>query len=400
MLRRRARALHRAASSRALERQRAGEAAYDRRACFHEVPEADRQAFFRRAMEHGERAMALDPDNADAHLQFAHAAGRYAESLGAMQALRGGYAGRMREAMERAVELAPDMAQAHLSLGAWHANVVAQAGGLMARAFGATRKKATEHLERALALAPEQGLNYEWYGASAARAADRTPTGRRALLVRALDAARTLSDASCRLATARLAATRRGGIRSTGADEEDERVDMPMRSDHRPTSPPRATVIPGGEPLFGASTRIEDLGLQRVGGVHNVRCQPGADAREPWLPARPLPTRLPLLRHEVGAGEFYAECANCSSGDRLHEVRGRPTNTATLGGQNGRRRQTTRRSGGAYAQGMPADMSPARGPLASLIPTRHSEHQHWRCDRPDSANERWVCDMRSVRRPT
>lgn len=157
---------------------------------FHIAPEEDREALFSRAMAHGERAVELDPDHADAQLQFAHAAGRHAESLGAMKAMRGGYAGKMRDAMVRAVELDPGMAQAHLSLGAWHANVVDQAGGLVARAmFGATRKKALEHLERALALAPDDKVvNFE-VGRCLLLLAPKKNAGRaRALLARAVEA--------------------------------------------------------------------------------------------------------------------------------------------------------------------------------------------------------------------
>ncbi len=130
---------------------------------FYLARETDQATFFRQAMVHGERAIEIDPSYPDGHLQFAHATGRYAQSVGTMESLRDGYGGRVRDAIERAIELDPDMAEAHLSLGAWHANVVHQAGGLLGRAmFGATKKKALEHLERAIALAPEyKVVNYE-----------------------------------------------------------------------------------------------------------------------------------------------------------------------------------------------------------------------------------------------
>ena len=114
------------------------------------------QEHFEQAMQHAQAAIELARDDPWTHLESSSAIGRYAQTIGIGQALTGGYGGKMRDALHRALELDPDHAFAHLALGSWHANVVDRTGALVGRmTFGATRKKAMEHLERALALAPD-----------------------------------------------------------------------------------------------------------------------------------------------------------------------------------------------------------------------------------------------------
>ena len=126
---------------------------------FYVAGEADRQEMFQRAQAFAEEAIRLDDANPEAHLQLSHALGRYAQTLGRMQA--GGLAKPVREAMERAVALAPELGRAHLSLGSWHAEA---SRNMMARMmFGASKKKATEHFERAYALAPDdKAVQFEY----------------------------------------------------------------------------------------------------------------------------------------------------------------------------------------------------------------------------------------------
>ena len=121
---------------------------------FHLAPDDEKEALYERAMRLAEEAVRLDADNPEAYLQTAHAVGRYSEGLGPMKALRGGYPGQVRKALEKALELDPDMVGAEVSLGGWHATIVGGAGGLMARMLGATRKRAVQHFDRGLELAP------------------------------------------------------------------------------------------------------------------------------------------------------------------------------------------------------------------------------------------------------
>ena len=120
------------------------------------APEEERQPLFDRAMQLGELAIAADSTNAEAHYQSAHAAGRYAQTLGSMTALRRGFGGRIRDYLEAALAIDPDYYRAHLALGGWHADVVDSAGRMMARiTYGANRGEASTHFERALELMPE-----------------------------------------------------------------------------------------------------------------------------------------------------------------------------------------------------------------------------------------------------
>ena len=130
---------------------------------FYLAEDDEQQALYQRAMQLAEEAVRLDPDNPQAHLQTAHALGRYSEGLEPMQAMRGGYPRQVREHLEKALELNPELAGAVVSLGAWHAAVVSGAGGFMARMLGATRKRSIDYFERCLELAPDYKEAYFEY---------------------------------------------------------------------------------------------------------------------------------------------------------------------------------------------------------------------------------------------
>lgn len=53
-----------------------------------------------RAMRMGEEAVRADPANPEAHCQYAHAVGRYAQRVGTITAIRKGLAGKVRDALE------------------------------------------------------------------------------------------------------------------------------------------------------------------------------------------------------------------------------------------------------------------------------------------------------------
>lgn len=109
---------------------------------------------FERAMRAAEEAVRLDPENAEAWLQSAHAMGRFSRSIGTFQAIEEGYAERIRDALKAVLRLDPDNAGGHLSFGAWHAEIASH--GFAARLlYGGSEEKALAHFERALELAPE-----------------------------------------------------------------------------------------------------------------------------------------------------------------------------------------------------------------------------------------------------
>lgn len=120
--------------------------------------EEEKAPLLQRAMRSAETAIKLDPGSAEAHLQSAHATGRYSQLFAPMTAMREGYPKQVRASIERAVELDPDHFGAHLSLGSWHAEAIGK-GGMMARALlGANGKTALAHFERAMALAPDRNV--------------------------------------------------------------------------------------------------------------------------------------------------------------------------------------------------------------------------------------------------
>lgn len=124
----------------------------------------EKQMFFVRAMELGERAVSLGPADALSHLRWGHAMGRYTQTIGKMTALQQGLAGRIRDAFERAIELAPDMAHAHSSMGNWHWEAVKEAGILARATLGASKKSGARHFEKALELDPESKIVLFNYG--------------------------------------------------------------------------------------------------------------------------------------------------------------------------------------------------------------------------------------------
>lgn len=150
--------------------------------------EEEKAPLLQRAMRSAETAIELDPDSAEAHLQSAHATGRYSQLFAPMKAMREGYPKQVRESIERAVELDPDHFGAHLSLASWHAEAIGK-GGMMARALlGANRKTALTHFERAMALAPDRNVVFIEYASGLLMLERRKGRSRASdLLVRAIE---------------------------------------------------------------------------------------------------------------------------------------------------------------------------------------------------------------------
>lgn len=124
--------------------------------------EETRAELLDRAMQLGQEAIRRDSENPAAHLQHAHAMGRYTQAVGTLSVKRE-YAGQVRAALERALVLEPGLAEAHLSLGAWHAEAI-RGGGFMARVlFGASGNDALAHYGAALELAPDAKIVHAEY---------------------------------------------------------------------------------------------------------------------------------------------------------------------------------------------------------------------------------------------
>lgn len=113
-----------------------------------------KEPLYKRAIRLAKRAIRLDPRNPEAHIQLAHATGRYARAIGFVKAVAGGYARRVRKIIDKALRLAPDKAGAHLSMATWHSELVKGAGPMAGLLYGATAKKARKHYRRSIELVP------------------------------------------------------------------------------------------------------------------------------------------------------------------------------------------------------------------------------------------------------
>ena len=120
------------------------------------VGEKGNEAVIEHAMAMATKAIEVDPNNAEAHLQLTRAVGRYTKTISAIKAAKGNYAKSTRESIERALEIDPELASAWLSLGRWHVGIVARVGSLIARVtFKARKKDALAAFEQAHKLAPD-----------------------------------------------------------------------------------------------------------------------------------------------------------------------------------------------------------------------------------------------------
>ena len=126
------------------------------------APPEQRVDLLDRAMRLAGDAIRSDADNPRAHLQSAHATGRYTQAIGTLKVKRD-HARQVRAALELALALDSELAEAHLSLATWHAEAIA-GGGFMARMlFGASGKDAIRHYETALELAPDAKIVHAEY---------------------------------------------------------------------------------------------------------------------------------------------------------------------------------------------------------------------------------------------
>lgn len=104
-----------------------------------------------------EAALRTLPGHANAHYVHAYALGRLSQRISIVKALAAGHAGRVRASLDRTLALEPKHAEAHVALGAYHAEIVGKVGGIAAGlTYGASKAKALEHFEQALALAPDE----------------------------------------------------------------------------------------------------------------------------------------------------------------------------------------------------------------------------------------------------
>ena len=116
------------------------------------------------AIERGEHAVGDLDELTNTHYTLALVIGRYSQRISIARALAEGLAGRVRTHLERALALEPRHAEAHLAFGLFHAEIVAKLGSLAASlAYGASQREALEHFRRSLALAPRSPIVHMEY---------------------------------------------------------------------------------------------------------------------------------------------------------------------------------------------------------------------------------------------
>jgi tetratricopeptide (TPR) repeat protein len=124
-----------------------------------EPKDAARVALFEEVMKRAEAQAAAEPKNPNAHYLYAYAAGRYSQRISVAKALAQGYGGRIRAALQRALALQPKHADAHIALGAYHAEIIDKIGALVGGlTYGAKKEAGEEHFRKALELAPDSPI--------------------------------------------------------------------------------------------------------------------------------------------------------------------------------------------------------------------------------------------------
>lgn len=152
---------------------------------------------------------------------------------------------------------------------------------------------------------------------------------------------------------------------------------------------------------------LKTLGTRENIVVHNARLlDPAPTLDSHGFQLVVSPTQLDLLDNDIVRSEFYAECRDLLKRvTGCVEVRGGGHEYRNgFGGETGPRgvKPTPNGSGGAYAQGIHADMSPAvEDGFRRVVPDdRHFESINiWRSAVPETVRMMplAVCDMRSVR---
>lgn len=134
-------------------------------ASYLETDEKRRAGIFLEAVNRGETAMAILPEDPNSFYFHAFNLGRYSQSVSVMNALRQGIGGTIHESLSRTLELEPDHAEAHTAFGLYHAEIVNKVGRMIgSMTYGASADRAIEHFDRAIELTPESPIAHIEYG--------------------------------------------------------------------------------------------------------------------------------------------------------------------------------------------------------------------------------------------
>ena len=141
----------------------AGLTAANKAACIYanylERKEKLRLDLFLEAAQRAESQAAADPRNANAWYWQAYALGRYSQGISVAKALAQGLGSKIKDALERAIALQPRHADAHVALGAFHAEVIDKVGSMIgSMTYGAKKDVGLRLFQEALKLNPASPL--------------------------------------------------------------------------------------------------------------------------------------------------------------------------------------------------------------------------------------------------
>ena len=99
------------------------------------------------------KALLINENNTLAYTEAAHALGRYGQEIGIMSAITEGIATRVKTYLDKALNLDNNNIFANLSKGLWHAEIINQAGHVLARGmYGAKSETARMHFSKVINL--------------------------------------------------------------------------------------------------------------------------------------------------------------------------------------------------------------------------------------------------------
>ncbi len=118
------------------------------------APPSKRRESFERAEKDARELIALDPKNPEGHLYLALALGFLGRMEGGIAAHFAGYAAEARVHIDKALALAPENAWAHALSGGWNLEIVHDGGLIGETIYGASLEKGCADYARALELDP------------------------------------------------------------------------------------------------------------------------------------------------------------------------------------------------------------------------------------------------------
>jgi tetratricopeptide (TPR) repeat protein len=117
--------------------------------------EQTRLELLHQTAQRAEQQQAADALNPNAWYWHAYALGRYSQGISVAKALALGLGGRVKTALERAIALQPRHADAHLALGAFHAEVIDKVGSLIGgMTYGARKEAGLQMFQEGMRLNP------------------------------------------------------------------------------------------------------------------------------------------------------------------------------------------------------------------------------------------------------